>query len=73
MKVSELPPTMQLCNTKVRIPDNIKLPTGLATREVYIRSIWNLGLWLKENSTNDGQVFPLTPFNPVDACEWEVV
>jgi hypothetical protein len=73
MKLSELPPDTQLGNTKVRVPDNIKLPTGMTSREVYIKSVWSNGLWLKGTTDQDGRIFPLGPFDPIEACDWEVV
>lgn len=61
MKVKDLPANLSLKQTKVRIPEahhRSAVAAGLTTMEVYLRSNWRSGIWVKEN-LNSQRMFPL--------------
>lgn len=74
MKVKELNSDISLSSIKIRIPDEYKrecISAGLNTMEVYLKSTWFNGIWVK-TSLNSDRVFPLSII-PSEVLEWEVI
>lgn len=72
MKVKEL--QRPLSGTKVKIPRkdmHLSALAGLMKDEVYIRSFWEKGIWVKEDLKSE-RVFPLC-VDPKEVLEWDVV
>ena len=76
MKVKDLPGDTDLTQIKIRIPDELKhnvIVAGLNTQEVYLRSAWGMGVWVKTEPGRDGRMYPITGIQVSEVRDWEVV
>lgn len=74
MKVKDLPPKTSLEHVKIRIPEDYHeeaRSTGLETMDVYLRSTWFCGVWVRTSPTAE-RMFPLQ-IMPDLLLDWEVV
>jgi len=74
MKVKDLPKDRPLNGIKVKIPSKFRYHltlAGLMKDEVYIRSTWERGVWVKEDLAAS-RMFPLC-IDPKEVLEWKCV
>ena len=74
MKVKDLPKDRPINGVKVKIPHTFRhhlAMAGLMKDEVYIRSTWERGVWVKEDLASS-RMFPLC-IDPKEVLEWKCV
>lgn len=74
MKVKDLPPDTNLEKIKIRIPEQYREEaeaTGLKTMDVYLRSQWFSGIWVRTSPTAT-RMFPLQ-IHTERILDWDVV
>ena len=73
MQVKDLPRDTPLPTIRLRVPMELVTEHALPSDEMYVAGTWRLGVWLKQESTKDGRLFPVTRYNPDGILEWEVI
>ena len=68
-----LPTTTDIVGLKIRVPEELRIHNNIPKSEMYIRSGWNKGLWLKEDKNHDGRIYPLTFQEFADIADIEVI
>ena len=73
MQIKDLPENTSVSDIRVRIPETFEHEcrlSGLNSYEVYIVSMWHMGVWVKINR-DDERMYPIT--NVMNLEDWEVI